>query len=150
MSLHDYLKGDASNPKSPGGDESFAGLNAGLPIGAIKDQVVGIVDAGFAHAERALGLRHADRVVQVTAQAGVTEPEGVALRTALAFLGRRQTGALALDQGKSTGIFILAEAAKRAEKYTGLLRLVARIANSLVGSQCKKLHPVLKIVASGS
>ena len=37
MSLHDYLKGDASNPKSPGGDESFAGLNAGPFIGLVKN-----------------------------------------------------------------------------------------------------------------
>ena len=36
MSLHNYIKGDASNPKAPGKDQSWAGANAGPYIGIVK------------------------------------------------------------------------------------------------------------------
>jgi len=36
MSLHNYLKGGASNPKAPGKDQSWAGANAGPYLGVVK------------------------------------------------------------------------------------------------------------------
>ena len=36
MSLHDYLKGDASTPIAPGSDKSWAGTNAGPYLGVVK------------------------------------------------------------------------------------------------------------------
>ena len=36
MSLHNYLKGDASNAKAPGKDKSWAGANAGPYIAIVK------------------------------------------------------------------------------------------------------------------
>ena len=36
MSLHNYLKGDASTPKAPGSDKSWAGTNAGPYLGIVK------------------------------------------------------------------------------------------------------------------
>ena len=36
MSLHDYLKGDASTSKAPGGDKSWTGQNPGPYLGVVK------------------------------------------------------------------------------------------------------------------
>jgi hypothetical protein len=36
VALNDYLKGDASTPKAPGGDQSWGGLNAGPYLGIVK------------------------------------------------------------------------------------------------------------------
>ena len=36
MSLHDYLKGDASTAKAPGGDKSWTGQNPGPYLGVVK------------------------------------------------------------------------------------------------------------------
>lgn len=39
MSLHDYLKGDASTAKAPGGDKSWTGQNAGPYLGVVKGNI---------------------------------------------------------------------------------------------------------------
>ena len=39
MSLHNYLKGDASTSKAPGTDKSWAGTNAGPYLGTVKGNI---------------------------------------------------------------------------------------------------------------
>jgi len=39
MSLHDYLKGDASTAKAPGGDKSWTGQNPGPYLGVVKGNI---------------------------------------------------------------------------------------------------------------
>ncbi len=39
MSLHDYLKGDASTSKAPGGDKSWTGQNPGPYLGTVKGNI---------------------------------------------------------------------------------------------------------------
>ena len=39
MSLHDYLKGDASTSKAPGSDKSWAGTNTGPYLGVVKGNI---------------------------------------------------------------------------------------------------------------
>ena len=39
MSLHNYLKGDASTSKAPGGDKSWTGQNPGPYLGVVKGNI---------------------------------------------------------------------------------------------------------------
>ena len=39
MSLHNYLKGDASTSNAPGGDKSWTGQNPGPYLGVVKGNI---------------------------------------------------------------------------------------------------------------